>query len=435
MKRIFIFTAFVLMIFSLCSCQPSDIVTDDAEKDGGGEVVSKEYLGTPLECLTYETVDYMGGYTVTHIFDFVNNAVTKVISDPQNPDLTETLIVCEFTDEMEKSFIDSVYTYGLFDIDARYEADGIIDGGGWSLLIEYADGSTKRSEGSNASPESVFRRCSIPFFDLCGVDILGGVPGSYYTPPKIDAALTYGYNGVYFCYVGGNVKRGSYRWNGRGEEKNPYELILDEEIRLMSGEAYGLFLSTSNYNNYNGSYECFDECLVMSYDLNSDLTGGKEIFRQSWWFDNVEIPYEQDRLYVITLSFNNGDFVEYAFSTATLDQKIKYGEYKHSVYSEGSIVLWISREGSFYLEPFRYFDPNDKSENATDLYFTGMWDFEVIDGKEYLVLTSAEGETLVLDYCDEALFVDSEKSTLDLEKYNLVPDFERPNHTFFSYLG
>ena len=35
----------------------------------------KEYSGTPLTDLTFESIDYNGGYTETYIFDFDENHV------------------------------------------------------------------------------------------------------------------------------------------------------------------------------------------------------------------------------------------------------------------------------------------------------------------------------------------------------------------------
>ena len=127
----------------------------------------KEYDKTPLTSLTYTQVDYNGGFTTEYLFDFEKNIATRhsyLPTDNEN-DRMETL--AEFSDEQEKTLIDKLYTYGLFDIKKEYKSPpGIVDGGGWSLKINYNDGTSKESSGSNNSPSSVFSKCAKAFFDI-----------------------------------------------------------------------------------------------------------------------------------------------------------------------------------------------------------------------------------------------------------------------------
>ena len=46
----------------------------------------REYRGTPLTSLSYETVDYMGGMSETYVLDFDKNTVTRISYIPYNED-------------------------------------------------------------------------------------------------------------------------------------------------------------------------------------------------------------------------------------------------------------------------------------------------------------------------------------------------------------
>ena len=275
----------------------------------------KEYDKTPLTSLTYTQVDYNGGFTTEYLFDFEKNIVTRhsyLPTDDEN-DRMETL--AEFSDEQEKTLIDKLYTYGLFDIKKEYKSPpGIVDGGGWSLKINYNDGTSKESSGSNNSPSSVFSKCAKAFFDICGQGVVARVPSEYYTPPNISYAI--------HSTVGNNttsqgatslVERGNYKWNGFEETtQNYYQLNQNRSFpyELDENTAYEFVLYTSNY----GDYDRFKECVVVSYDFNEELSG-EEVVIEKGWFKQIEFDLQTNKIYVVTLSFKNGDFVEYTFNT------------------------------------------------------------------------------------------------------------------------
>ncbi len=419
MKRIFLIAVCIALVFCLSGC---DLVLKI--------LPVREYKGTPLSSLSYKTINYMGGTSSTYLLDFNENTVHKTSYIPYNVEGQEheTTFICEFTDEAEREFINSVYSYGLFSIKKHYEPPYVVmDGGGWELVINYSDGTSKKSTGSNAGPRMVFKSCSIPLYLLTGLDILGGVPSSYYSPPSVDYSVSYSYKTN--TYVGNafiDVSRANYLWNGH--EKSGVDLYplatSDRDIRLLSGVEYTLGMYTANYNSHIGEYKHFDECVVMSYNLDPGLSGGKEVLRTKW-FKNVKIPFEANRIYLVTLYFDNGDFVEYVFSTETLDQKIQYGEYHYNIYSKGQSVLMINSDGSFTLDPFDYFDESDREAGESTVTLCGKWAFENIDGAEYLVLTEEKnGERIVLEPSAMGLYLDFEKTTLDLNKYNLDGDPE-----------
>ncbi len=418
MKKISAILLIAVIVFSLSSC--SSIA---------GVLPVREYNGTPLADLSYKRVDYMGGRTETYIIDFNENTVTKSTHTPyyEEGQQESNEIIKSFSEEDERQFINKIYSYGLFGIKERYEPlTEVDDGGGWSMIIRYVDGSKKESSGSNAAPRTVFNNCAIPFYDLCGERVLGNVPTTYHTPPTIDFSVLYTYKDYYFSDNGFiDFFRGNYLWNGHESKGiDLYEKAVSGHTpQLLSEEEYKLSLSTTNYNNYNGAYQRINKCVVMSYSIDPDLSDGRELL-STGWFESVELPYEPNRIYVVTLYFKNGDFVEYAFCTETLAQKIQYGKYSYNIYSEGKSSLMIYPDGSFELSPFEYFDEGNRNSGESLEALEGSWHFEASGGEEYLVLTSGSGEKLIFDYCAKALFLDSEKSTVDLSKYNLEGDHD-----------
>ena len=275
----------------------------------------KEYDKTPLTSLTYTQVDYNVGFTTEYLFDFDKNIVTRhsyLPTDDEN-DRMEDLAV--FSDEQEKVLINRLYTYGLFDIKKEYKSPpGIADGGGWSLKINYNDGTSKESSGSNNSPSSVFSKCAKAFFDICGDGVVARVPSEYYTPPNISYAI--------HSTVGNNttsqgatsvVERGNYKWNGFEETSLNYFLLNQNcsfPYELDKNTAYEFVLYTANY----GDYDRFKECVVVSYEFDEELSG-EEVVIEKGWFKQIEFSLQTNKIYVVKLSFKNGDFVEYTFNT------------------------------------------------------------------------------------------------------------------------
>ena len=76
---------------------------------------------------------------------------------------------------------------------------------------------------------------------------------------------------------------------------------------------YTVTLSTANYNN-NMDYERFSECIVKSYDYNEELTNEKTVY-DGGWFTQKAIKLELNKIYLITLKFDNGDYANWTFNT------------------------------------------------------------------------------------------------------------------------
>lgn len=135
------------------------------------EMPIKEYQGKDIIKLTYSTIDFFGGNTITYEFDFIENKSYKsknnIFDDAY---LVEDLAT--FTEEQEEIFMNKCYTYGLFSIEDLYENKNVEDGGGWTLTITYDDDSKKESKGKNKSPKNVFDKCAYAFYDLCNEGVL-----------------------------------------------------------------------------------------------------------------------------------------------------------------------------------------------------------------------------------------------------------------------
>lgn len=274
----------------------------------------KEYTGTKIIKITHTSIDYMGGYTIKDELDFNENKYSSLGYLPTEVENPELELKSIFTDEEEKVFMDECYTYGLFDLKESYSAPDIIDGGGWSLIIEYEDGTTKISKGSNAGPTKVFNKCATTFYDLCGQGVVGRVPEYYITPPNISYSFHFT---VDTTNVSTNeiviVRRANYKWNKcESLDNNYYQLNEETKGRneFNSNYSYQLVLYTANYN----CDEKFNKITVKEYDYNSKLTNEKTIYKGKW-FDQIELDIQVNKIYVYELSFKDGDYVQYTFST------------------------------------------------------------------------------------------------------------------------
>ncbi len=274
----------------------------------------KEYKGSKITKLTYTTIDYNGGFTVEHELDFNENTYSSVGYLPDGNENPKPEAKISFTDEAEKVFMDSCFTYGLFDLKESYSATGIIDGGGWNLIIYYEDGTSKSSKGDNAGPTKIFNKCAPVFYDLCGQAVVGRLPDYYVSPPNISYSFQYKVNNT---TVNTNeiarVVRANYKWNKSESLNNNYYLLNEENKAINefnSNYSYQLVLYTSNYD----CDEKFNKIIVKEYDYNSELTNEKTIYTGKW-IKQIELDIQINKIYVYELAYKDGDFVQYTFST------------------------------------------------------------------------------------------------------------------------
>lgn len=303
MKKI-MFSIFILLFgILLMGCENIEF--------GNEEDKNKEYQGIEITKMTYITIDYNGGYTEKRVLDFLEN---KYYSAGFLPDEEVPLEVKKtFKDEEEKVLIDACYVNGLFDLEEKYEESGIIDGGGWHLIIEFADGTTKISDGDNAGPSKIFNKCATYFYDLCGEVVMGILPEYYIYPPGISYGFEYSYdNHIVSNNSFSRVVRASYKWNKNKIEKDLYLLNENNKDKneFITAYDYKLVLFTSNYN-YDKK---FNKITVKKYDYNSELTS-EEVIYSGKWFKQIDLDLEFNKIYVYELSYDNGDYVQYTFNT------------------------------------------------------------------------------------------------------------------------
>ena len=301
MKKILALIVMCLTCFTLAACGLTDYI--------------REYNGTKLNKLTFTTTDYISGYTVNHVIDFIENTYSSACYLKSDENESSLEVKKTFTDEEEKVFIDSCYSYGLFDIKDYYPHTHIANSDCWNLTIDFEDGTNKVSTGCNASPTKVFNKCSTVFYDLCGVRILGELPDNYIDPPNISYSFEFekSENSIVSTNEIARLNRGNFKWNKNESLDNDYYLINEEvkdESDFKSNARYQLVLYTSNY-----SYkEKFESLTVKEYDYNSELTNEKIIF-EGGWIDQIEVDIQINRIYIYELKYKNGDFVQYTFNT------------------------------------------------------------------------------------------------------------------------
>lgn len=301
--------------------------------------------------------------------------------------------------------------------------------------MDYVDGTSKTSTGDNASPTKVFNNCATAFYDLCREGVVGAVPSNYYNPPAISLSFKYSYKKYNFSdNTLSSLTRVNYKWNKFESLDNDIYLInsnLNPKPKFLENNKYHLSLFTSNY----GDNEKFTKCVLKNYDLNEDLSNEKIVLSKKW-FNQVETELELNKIYLIELTFKDGDFVQYTFNTRSLESKILYGEY-HYNNNEGHSVLKVNEDGTFVLSPFKYLDSHINQsgivvdENLEEL--TGTYDFETFDEQDYLCLYINDNEKIVFDYCTKALFLDFDKTTYDVSRYNLndYDDYHYGEVTFY----
>ena len=283
----------------------------------------KEYDGQDIKSIEFSTTDYNGGLTVDHLIDLETNEYKQRRYNPFASLLIDYETIREFTEEEEKVFINGIYNAGLLNIDEEYSEEGVIDGGGWHLIIKYNDDSIFESNGSNASPTDVFNKCSVFFYDLCKKEIMGVLPEYYIYPPEVSFSIEYEDENGNTALDNSFTKftRVNYKWNNVVKELGSYygiNNLFKIHNTFKDDINYKLVLYTSNYHYK----EKFNNCEVREYNFDSDLTG-EEIIYKGHWFEQIEVELKLDKIYVFRYSYKDGDYVEYTFSTYVNGERYK----------------------------------------------------------------------------------------------------------------
>ena len=274
------------------------------------------YTGPQIAGIRYRQIDYLGGFTEEYLFDFQANTASKRSYLPEEgeeaPPYRE---FASFTAAEAAAFLDQSSACGLFSLKEEYRSpDIVMDGGGWHLTIEYADGSIRSSRGDNASPGDVFQKSKFAFYELCGDGVVGAIPQSYLFPPSLSFSFHYKIGEQNFSSNGvARVSRANFLWNGNQVsglscfELNQ-ESAKDNEFR--AGCEYELVLYTANY----GDSERFSSCTLTAFDADPALSNPTEIFCEPW-FSQKTVPLVLGKIYVYKLTWADGDYAEYTFST------------------------------------------------------------------------------------------------------------------------
>ena len=296
MKKIFI-VAIILIMFMLTGCGSNNNRED-------------------ISSVTFTTIDYNGGFTTEYYINLNNNRYMKKHYGPESPKGgVDYDVVKEFSDEDKDTFIKEINNSGLLNINKEYKQSGIIDGGGWHLVITFSDDSTFESRGDNDSPREVFNKCSTAFYDLCGEEVMGMLPKYYKDTPNITYSLRAYNDGKMLNGTMGlpQVVKGNYKWNKLSSLDNDY-FMLTKDIKKYfeydSSNTYKVAFSTYNYD-----YEKkFSKIIILEYDYSEQLENEKEIYNDGW-FKQIELDISINKLYVYKLIYSDGNYVEYVFST------------------------------------------------------------------------------------------------------------------------
>lgn len=267
-----------------------------------------KYDGKEVSSIEYITTDYNGGYTTETIVDFIDCQVLNRGYLPADIINEEYSIDYQFEVSSISTFLDEVGEAGFFDLDDSYPSpSGIHDGGGWSLSINYADGSSKTSSGSNNWPSEVFQKADYAFFNLYGDDLFGTLPTSYTNPPSIDISFKYsiGSNNTSKSYSG--LSPINYTWHKSVVSGvDVFSYAIEHPIHEFDPSiSYKVSLWTANYEHK------FSKMIMTSYDMNGN--DPKQIGKSNW-FKQKEYNLDSNRIYVIKMTFQYGT-CEYAFST------------------------------------------------------------------------------------------------------------------------
>ena len=307
-KRIGTLLLLIALAFNLTSC--------------GTSFFKKEYNGKRISSITkyyhYAYYDYDDHCWMSSkdLIDFDSNKYFSgyVKSDELDADAEEK---SSFSDEAEKEFMDLCYEYGLFDLEEEYTTDIVVDDGGgdWDFIIEYEDGTTKKSHGEFMAYPEAFEKCATVFYDLCRDGVVGSVPTSYIYPPEPGATFHYKRSDG-TSFGGGNVglkqSRVNYKWNK--QEVTDADLFrINDENRNEHVFYYDTRTTLVLWKTYDWK-EKFIRIKITEYDFNEELTNPRVIHR-GFFGRQVEFDIEINKIYVYELKFANGDYVQYTINT------------------------------------------------------------------------------------------------------------------------
>ena len=360
MKRIIRLTALMLaMVMLMSSCSVVHFFRTGSFVDNAAIQPEQfeKYTGAPLTSITI-TNESNNGYTYIHTVDLVENKVIKeTIEDKTLISGSTKEVLSIFSDEKKVMFLNKLYTYGFFDLKERQGTDSdfrvnynpFSHSSHWNIDISYTDGSVKKYERNVTNfKKEVSINCSKAFYDICGYGIVGATPQYYYTPSKLGYILTYSdEHGKLVTEKKRTIisERLSYSWNGFESDKNDI---------YATNEEMGYYFTNVNEDAYNYKYrmtvcteQLFDAAtqtnarryIVTSYDYCEELTN-KKIVGISVFGLTPTFKLEMDKIYVVRMEFDYGNFVEYTFNTKVSKDEIYLQR------PETNLEFWITERVS-----------------------------------------------------------------------------------------
>ena len=296
-------------------------------------VVNLNYKGKEIASIEYISVDYNGGVQSKSKIDFTTCGVYESYIIPgQEEDSYDYRLDYSFDSELSNDIINAFYNQGMFSLLPIYSnVLPIMDGGGWNFIITYADGTTKKSSGSNAGPYNIFRKADEAFFLLTGHEFLGYCDEEFMSPPMIH--IGFGaypdkdkVKGNYCLYKDSNgVYSSAYLWNNKkveGDQINylPYFTFADNyepaSYYSVSFTVYTSIFGFKKARAYSYTENVEDKQSVKVEKYNQYMSGDNCV--RSFRFEA-----EPNKNYIIELELKYGT-AEYYISTMALEKEEQY---------------------------------------------------------------------------------------------------------------
>jgi hypothetical protein len=132
------------------------------------------YEGKEVESFEYVTIDYMGDNNSSTVIDLENGEIRRKGCYPKEDCINDYYeVIFTFDIDQIDVFLDEFGASGIFELDSEYKSLSILDGAGWSFLINYTDGTSKISNGRNFWPTEIFEDADIATMNLYGDDLFG----------------------------------------------------------------------------------------------------------------------------------------------------------------------------------------------------------------------------------------------------------------------
>ena len=296
-------------------------------------IVELEYSGKEIASIEYVSVDYMGGVQSKSKIDFTTCGVYESYIIPgQEEDSYDYRLDYSFNADLSDDIINAFYNEGMFSLLPSYSNIlPIMDGGGWNFTITYADGTSKKSSGSNAGPYNKFKNFDEAFFLLTGHEFLGYVDSFFTSPPMIQ--MNFG------AYPDKDKVKGNYC------EYDDYETIYPSVYLWNNKKVDGDQMNYLPYFTFTDNNELASYCRV-SFTVHTPIFGLKKA-RVYSYTENVEdkqsvnvekysqymsgdncvrsfrFEVEANKNYIIELEFKYGT-AEYYISTVSLPKDQQY---------------------------------------------------------------------------------------------------------------